>query len=227
MSRRASLVLVSEHRLFRECLASMLSAGGEFYVVADVEDWDAALEVLPERQPDMMLIDLNRPTDHDFALLREVNQEFPGIKVMAVGLTEVKGEILRFIEAGASGYVLRESSLEELTKAVQTVFHGETVCSPQVARSTFSLLADLARQHRRRERAEAMSLTAREMQILELIAEGFSNQEIADRLFLSVHTVKNHVHHILEKLQVGRRWEAVQHAYERQWIRQRDRSKMS
>ena len=101
---------------------------------------------------------------------------------------------------------------------------GEIACSPRVAHSLFQRLASLGRERRRREKLDFLALTPRELEILRLIAAGLSNQEIAKKLFLSVHTVKNHVHKILETIGVHSRWAAVRHAVERGWINDRRRS---
>lgn len=220
---RVKLMLVGEHKLFRECLASMLGEVERYSVLQQVDDLGAALLGIRKRPPDVVLVDLGAPTDATLRRMSEVAGSLPGVKLVVLGLPEVEADIVRCLEAGASGYVLKESSLDELTTAIDLAVKGEAACSPHIARSLFSRLAELAQEQRRCERFAALDLTGREVEILELIAESLSNKQIADRLCLSVYTVKNHVHNILEKLQVHRREEAVKKAYRKRWLRERER----
>jgi len=224
MADRAKLMLVGRHKLFRECLASMLEEDGGLSVGAQVDDLERALELIPRHRPDVLLVDLGRPSRTTLERLRAVSRAEPPVKVVVLGLPEVEDDVLRCIEAGASGYVLKESSLEDLRRAIGSVTKGEATCAPQLTRSLFQRLAELARDQRTSERRAAFDLTPREVEILELIADGMSNKEIASTLCLSLYTVKNHVHHILEKLQVQHRNEAVEQAYKRRWLRERRRA---
>jgi two-component system, NarL family, nitrate/nitrite response regulator NarL len=119
------------------------------------------------------------------------------------------------VEAGARGYVLRGASIDNLRIAVESIARGETVCSPQITYSMFSRLAELAHH----AMGAQTILTTREMEILQLISQGWSNKRIANHLFVSLYTVKNHVHNILKKLQVQHRLEAVAYAYQRYWLK--------
>jgi DNA-binding NarL/FixJ family response regulator len=125
---------------------------------------------------------------------------------------EAEPAILSYVESGASGYVPGNASLEDLILHIQTILRGETICSPQVAYSAFSRLADLAPANGDNAGYKAMLLTPRELEILQLMVEGLSNKEIAQRLYISIHTVKNHVHKMLKGLGLSNRFELVRYA---------------
>ncbi len=131
----------------------------------------------------------------------------PGLKVVALALSEAEPDIIAWAEAGMSGYVGLESSLEELVATIESVSQGEVRCTPFVAATLLKRVSALA--HRVEVKDGHPPLTPREMEIIHLIHEGHSNKEIAALLFISIATVKNHVHNILEKLQVRRRIDAV------------------
>ena len=122
--------------------------------------------------------------------------------------------MLEFIEAGANGYVLKDSSFAEMLRTIKAVHQGQTPCSPRITASVFARISELSQARHRRERLPQVRLTPREKEILRLIAARLSNKEIAQQLDIALHTVKNHVHHILEKLQVHYRREAIRCAYE-------------
>ncbi|HKI03151.1 MAG TPA: response regulator transcription factor [Thermoanaerobaculia bacterium] len=217
------LVIVDHHQLFRDCLASGLAEGQRFEVVAKVSSGEEALEILARTRVDVLLMAMESASEGACGLIREVGEKSPGSKVVLLGRDESEERVLDCFQAGASGYLVRDQSLEDLRSAIEAVSNGKTICSPSVAHSLCERLARLGRERRRRTKLDYLMLTPRELEILGLISEGLSNQEIAERLFLSVHTVKNHVHKTLETLGVHSRWAAVQHAVERGWIKDRRR----
>lgn len=219
MTWPARLIIAGTHSLFRECLASMLYKIGRFHVTHHTDDLEEALAKVEEHRPDVLLIDLNGPDEAATELVRGTRTKFPDVRIVVLGQCNTETAILRCIEAGAGACVSKESSLDELCQVIQRVLQGEAIYSPQIAYSMFARLAELSRERARSERVEALELTPREMEILQLIAAGLSNRKIADKLALSIYTVKNHVHHILDKLQVQDRREAVEHAYARHWLR--------
>lgn len=217
------LVIADRHQLFRDCLATVLAEGQRFEVVGKVASGQEALGWLEGSRVDILLVALDSPADGICGLIREVEEKSPSSKVVLLGRDESEERILDCLQAGACGYLARDQSLSELRSAIEAVSQGDTVCTPRIAHSLFARLARLGRERRRSARLDYLTLTPRELEILSLISEGLSNQEIAGRLFLSVHTVKNHVHKTLETLGVHSRWAAVRHAVERGWIQDRRR----
>ena len=216
------LVVADSHRLFRECLAEALRDDAGFARV-EVTDADHASLARLDGEPVDVLV-LGGGEDGKLGeLLRQACQRWPGAKILVLGTEEGEDEALALLRSGARGYLFRDQSLDELRDAILEVAAGATVCTPRIVHLLFSRLGELGRERRRDERLEVLELTSREIEILRLIGDGLKNQEIAKRLYLSVHTVKNHVHNILERLGVKSRWSAVTHASEKGWLQPKRR----
>lgn len=212
MNQNIRLLIVDEYRLFQECLASFLSKYKEFIAVKLIADPKEALVEARKLQPDVLLVNVDFPNNKALELTKQIRLELPQVKVIVFQLVEDESKVLEYIEAGATGYVSREASMQDLLNTIRLVYSGETVCSPRIAYSVFSRVAELSRKSRNRVVTESTGLTAREMEILHLISIGLSNNQISQQLYLSLHTVKNHVHKILEKLEVRSRSEAIHYA---------------
>ncbi len=217
------LVIVDPHQLFRECLAGVLAGDRRFEIAGKFSTAQEALDRLAQARADILLVALDPSSDGVCGFLQAVGERSPKSKVVLLGRDESDERILEYLDAGARGFLVRDQSLTELRAAIEAISRGDTICSPRLANKLFVRLARLGRERRRRDKLEYLMLTPRELEILRLIAEGLSNQEIAHRLFLSVHTVKNHVHKVLETLGVHSRWAAVHHAIERGWLPDRRR----
>jgi two-component system, NarL family, nitrate/nitrite response regulator NarL len=217
------LVVLDSHRLFRESLAAALRDDAGFARVEVAEaDGNGLARLASAGQADVLLLGCgDRGRVHQ--LLGQARESWPEAKILVLGAEEGQDEALALLREGAKGYLFRDQSLAELREAILEVAAGATVCPPRIAHLLFSHLAELGRERRRDEQLDFLDLTARELEILRLIADGLKNQEIAKRLYLSVHTVKNHVHNILERLGVTSRWSAVTHACEKGWLQARRR----
>ena len=201
------VVLISGICLYREGLAELLGGTGAISVTgsaADVAD-GLALAARLDEPPDVILLD-TFPADAD-ARIAQVLEGLPGVPILALTVPNSEREILAVAEAGIAGFVTSDASVDELVAAIESVARGEALCSPSVAAALIRRLASLARSGQ--PASPIGPLTTREREILELIDEGFSNKQIAQRLRIELPTVKNHVHHILVKLGVSRRAEAA------------------
>jgi len=198
-------VVVAEVRFYRDGLAQLLAHRQGCTVAATASGPEEALAAVRDHDPDVVLLALGDATGS--ALVQEIVEERPGSRVVALGVAEEEDDVLALAEAGVSGYVTTDGSADDVLAVVESVARGETLCSPRIAATLLRRVAALT--HERRTRPDDERLTARERQVLALIEQGLSNKEIARGLCIEVATVKNHVHNILEKLQVNRRGEAA------------------
>lgn len=205
------LLLVNEIRLMGNVIVAALDDEPDIQVIACVTAYDEALQVIQEAEVDVALVSTRLPDNGGLRLTSAISEISPSTKVLALGLTEEKKRVLRYVEAGASGYILKDDSLEDLIEIVRATQDGKVFVSPQIAAAMMERLTDLAQMFTGIETnmSDTTSLTSREMEVLELISKGFTNQQIAQHLVIEVGTVKNHVHNILEKLNVSSRGEAA------------------
>jgi len=200
----SSVLIVSEIRLFREGLAELLARHGSLSVIGIATRCDQAVQLARELNPDVIVLDQALPDSLD--LSRTIGDVQPNIRVVALGLSDAGESVLAFAEAGIAGYVPREGSVQDLVDAVEGAVRGELHCSPLFAGAIARRLAWRAGAVRD---VPDYLLTGRELEIVRLITKGRSNKEIATALGIEVATVKNHVHNVLEKLQVRRRAEVA------------------
>ncbi|MGB3356205.1 MAG: response regulator transcription factor [Mycobacterium sp.] len=203
--RGATILIVDDCTLQRENLATILGGeGGSTLAVA----WDlpSMRDALAETSPEVVLVSM--VSRDSITLLRAVREACPGARVIVVGISEDdETDIIACAEAGVAGYHLRNESLDQLLRLISKVVEGESSCSPRVSAILLSRLSALAAQ--RNPGPRELVLTTREMQILQMLEMGLSNRDIADRLCITLHTVKNHVHSVLNKLGVSTRTEAA------------------
>ncbi|HKH45575.1 MAG TPA: response regulator transcription factor [Thermoanaerobaculia bacterium] len=223
-TRKTLRLFISDpHHLFRECLAVALKRDKRFDVIDRTASGMALLEKLAQHAADVLVLGADVLDGELIRLTRDISALFPGLRILILGRAESDDPVVDCLLAGAGGFLPRDQSLAEVAAAIEVVARGEKVCPPQVMRLLFARLGELGRERKRRQRLEVLELSAREMEILRLIADGLTNQEIASRLYLSVHTVKNHVHRILDVLGVHSRWGAVNHAFAKGWLADRRR----
>lgn len=199
------VLIISAIRLYRDGLAQVLGRDDRVQVFGAFDTIERSMQQRPESgRPDVVLLDT---TDPDALKdMRLVSAEFPGAKVVALGVARDDGDVIACAEAGIAGYVFRDASIDELFATVESAARGELRCSPEMAATLLRRVANLARYG---GSAGAANVTRREREILDLIDRGYSNKQIAAQLFIEVATVKNHIHNILEKLDVRTRAEAA------------------
>jgi DNA-binding NarL/FixJ family response regulator len=212
-----TLLLVRFGRLFRECITEAFRGDVALQVCEAGDESDVPVQVA-QHKPGVAVINVEKREDEGLALIARLSREQPAMRLLVFGMDESHDSILRFIEAGAHGYVTRAASMREFREAILLAVRGEMAASPEVAYAMFTRLAELARLRRRTDLLESLVLTARELDILRLMAAGLSNRQIATRLTLSYHTVKNHVQNIFRRLDVTRRIEALDYARRQGWL---------
>lgn len=206
------VLLINEVRLIGNLFASVLEDESDMEVLGCLSTLADSVEYMKTQKVDVVLVSAGLPDQGALELTRTVMESASDTKVLVVGLAEEnQHEMLRYIEAGAAGYILKDSSLQELTDMIRLARQGEARVSTRMAGVMMERLFRLARMFSAVEHKVDgdVHLTSRELEVLQFIGEGLTNQEIAARLVLEVGTVKNHVHRILEKLNVSSRQEAA------------------
>jgi two-component system NarL family response regulator len=196
------VLLADDHPMMREGIAALISRRADMNVVAEANNGREAVELYREHRPDVVLMDLQMPIMDGFEAIQTIRAEFPSARIIVLTTYDGDEDIYRSLYAGAVGYLLKDTSRDELLDAIRTVHHGKQLISPEIA-------AKLAQRIRRSE------LTARELEVLNQIAAGKSNHEIGMLLTISEGTVKAHVNNILTKLCVSDRTQAVITAIQR------------
>jgi DNA-binding NarL/FixJ family response regulator len=196
----------------REGLIAMLAEQKNIVVVGAAASGSEALDQIKTLQPDVALVDIGLPDKDGIEVTLSLRKNAPKVKVIILGMIDLTDEIMACIEAGAVGYVLKEASFDYLVDTIRLAERGESFCSPRMAASLFSRIAELVIDRAPEKTTPAIKLTGRELEIITLIAEGLPNKQIAQRLYIETQTVKNHIHNILDKLQLHNRLEAVQYA---------------
>jgi len=192
------VALIEDNRLVREGITALLNQMPDFTVVAAGSSADAAL--LRDVTPDVVLLDLGLRNGDSLRMAERVKREFPGAKVIVMDLLPVQEEIMEHINAGVSGFIMKDATLEDLANTIRLVAGGVNVLPPQMTGSLFSQIARDAVAKGQPIALESVRMTPREREVINLIAEGMSNKEIAKRLHIATHTVKSHVRNIMEKL---------------------------
>jgi DNA-binding NarL/FixJ family response regulator len=205
VSTRIRVVVADDHPIVRQGVVALLENESDIEVVADVADGRAALSAVLAEDPDVVLMDLRMPEMDGVEATKAVRERRPEVAVLVLTTYDTDEAIVRAVEAGAAGYMLKDSPTEDLVDAVRRAAAGETVLAPPITK----------RLVERMHRVSPDALTSREIDVLREVANGNTNAEIAKRLHISEATVKTHLIHIYEKLAVSDRAAAVSRAYER------------
>jgi len=206
-----TVLLVDDHALFREGLMALLSSQDGIEVVGEAADGLEAMEKARELVPDLILMDIKMPGLDGLEATRRIKEEMPHTRIVMLTVSEDDQDLFEAIKNGAEGYLLKTLKSRELFEMLRGVFQGEAPISRTMARK---LLQEFAQQARRQEQPPTpkADLTRRETEVLQLLSDGVPDKEIAARLCISQRTVKNHVHNILEKLQLHNRVQAAAYA---------------
>ena len=201
------VMIVDDHAIVRKGIRALLTESGGFDIVAEAVDGHEAVRLAQETQPDVILMDLLMPGMDGIEATQRITTQRPNAAVLVLTSFAADNKLFPAIKAGALGYLLKDSSPEELVRAIHQVHRGEPALHPTIARK---LLQEIARPPDLQPAPDA--LTEREMAVLQLIAQGLSNQEIADTLMVSEPTVRAHVSRILGKLHLASRTQAALYA---------------
>ena len=214
------LALIDDNRLLRETLVGMFDAEPGFTVLASSTTLEEVLDAARNAMPDIVLLGVGLADQHSLTVTRTLRLRLPDTKVIITGVLPAHHGIADFVRAGTSGFIMRDASSDEFFDTIHQVAAGLRVLPKALTTSLFSQIMDTDIGEGRRERAmrDDVRVTAREQQVIDLLAEGLSNKAIAKRMNIAVHTVKSHVHNVLEKLALTSRLEvaAFTHAASRE-----------
>lgn len=200
------VVLVEDHPLFRRGIRELLTDEG-IDVIGEAGNGELALSIIPRLRPDVVLMDLSMPGINGVETTRRLRQVMPDAQVLVMTASSEEADVLDAIMAGASGYLLKEASVDEILSAVTAAASGQAALTPAIASGLMKRLRD--HEHRPKEAGLLDGLSGREREVLRLVAEGLDNQSIASELLLGLGTVKSHVTSVLEKLGVENRVQAA------------------
>jgi two-component system, NarL family, response regulator NreC len=209
MLMETKVLLADDHAILREGLRMVLDAQPQIAVVGEAEDGRQAVEMAEHLHPDVVVMDIAMPNLNGLEATRQIKRRFPEIRVVILTMHENHQYLMQIVKAGATGAVLKRSAGTELLTAIRAASHGESYFSPSIAKM---MLEDYRVRLDRDHVDDPEVLTEREREVLQLVAEGKSNQEIADALVVSIKTVQTHRAHIMEKLDMHDRTELVKYA---------------
>lgn len=210
------VLIADDHAVVREGTRQILEQEPDLKVVAEAADGDEAVKLTGSSKPDVAIIDISMPRVDGIEATRQIKALYPQVAVLILTAYDDDQFVFSLIEAGAAGYLLKSVRGSELVDAVRAVYSGESVLHPSIARKVLNRFVPSLGKGQRQEPPETLS--QREMEVLHLATQGLSNQDIADKLSLSLRTVQAHLGHIFNKLGVSSRTEAVVRALKEGWI---------
>lgn len=208
------VLLADDHAIVRAGIRQFLEHAVDIQVIAEADDGSHAQELIRQCQPDIAVLDIQMPKASGIEVTRWVRANFPGMGILILSAYDDDPYVLAVLQAGANGYVLKTASPADLIQAVHDVYSGKSVLDPTITRK---LLAQLSHP---KETSPVEQLTGREMEVLAMVAKGFTNKAIGIQLSISDRTVQGHLAHIFNKLQASSRTEAVMRAVSLGWIPQ-------
>jgi len=204
------VMVVDDHPIWRDGVKTDLEGSGVATVVAEASDGGEAIERARESMPEVILMDLQMPTVKGVDAIRAIAEESPHVRILVLSASGEEADVLEAVKVGATGYLLKSATSDEIADAVRRVREGEPVFTPSLAGLVLSEFRRVAAQD-----PGEPGLTPRENEVLKLVAKGYTYREIAGKLFISVKTVQNHVQNILTKLQLRKRYELMRYAIQR------------
>ena len=204
--KKIRILLIEDNRLLREGITAMLKKQPDMHVVTTVGNGENILMMIGKHNPNIVLIDLGLRSQNSLKVVKLVKQDFQETKIIVMDLIPLQSDVFEFVQAGVSGFMLKDISVKEFLKTIRSVYKGTRVLPSHLTGSLFSQIVEHAVSGSKTSViTESMRVTKREQQVIKLISDGCTNKEIAQKLHLSTYTVKSHVHNILEKLALNTR----------------------
>lgn len=220
---KTRIAIIDDHSLFREGIKRILEFEGDFEVVAEGSDGSEALSIVETYRPDLVLMDINMPDINGVEATKQLIEAYPDTKVVVLSIHDDENYVMRALQTGATGYLLKEMDADTLIEAVRIVAEGGSYLHPKVTHNLIREYRRLTTEKggavvKQEVRRPLHLLTRRECEVLQLLADGKSNRAIGEALYISEKTVKNHVSSILQKLNVNDRTQAVVVAIKNGWV---------
>jgi RNA polymerase sigma factor (sigma-70 family) len=211
--KKIRLLLIEDNRLLRDGIFEILRPHKDIMIIAASGDSKSTILKIHQLKPNVVLLDLGLRSQNSLHVVEIVKKDFPEAKVIVMDLAPVQADILQYVKAGATGFILKDASLNDLLITIRTVAEGSTVLPPLLIDSLFSQIVDHAVREGKSKLKEAVKMTKREREVIELLCEGMSNKEIGQKIHISTYTVKSHIHNIMEKLALHTRLEIANYSY--------------
>ena len=212
--KKIQILLIEDNRLLREGIAATLKKQPDMHVAATVGNGENILEIMRKFKPNVVLLDLGLRNQNSLQIVKLIKQHFTEPKIIAMDLIPLQADVFEFVQAGVSGFILKDANIAEFFKTIRSVYKGAKILPPHLTGSLFSQIVEHAINASKPSIIDdSVRLTKRERQVIAHIADGFTNKEIAQKLHLSTYTVKSHVHNILEKLALHTRVQIARHAH--------------
>ena len=212
--KKIPIVLIEDNRLLREGISALLKKQPDMNVVSTVGNGENILALIGKLKPSIVLLDLGLRSQNSLEIVKLVKKNFQETKIIVMDLIPSQADVFEFVQAGVSGFMLKDISVTEFLKTIRSVYQGARVLPSHLTGSLFSQIVEHAvNGFKPSAIVESVRMTKRERQVIELIADGSTNKEIAQKLHLSPYTVKSHVHNILEKLALNTRVQIAKHAH--------------
>jgi RNA polymerase sigma factor (sigma-70 family) len=211
--KKIRLLLIEDNRLLRNGILAILKPQKDIVIIAASGDGKDTLLKIKQLKPNVVLLDLGLRSQNSLRVVEIVKKDFPEAKIIVMDLAPVQADILQYVKAGANGFILKDASLNDFLITIRTVAEGSTVLPPLLVDSLFSQIVDHAVREGKSKLNEAIKMTKREREVIELLGEGMSNKEIGQKIRISTYTVKSHIHNIMEKLALHTRLEIANYSY--------------
>ena len=213
--KKIRILLVEDNRLLREGLTGMIKKQQDMNIVGTVGDGENVMTILRKYKPEVVLLDLGLRSRNSMNLVKLIKKNFSATKVIMMDLIPLQADVFKFVQAGVSGFILKDATVNDFLKTIRSVAKGLQILPPNLTGSLFSQIVEQAiNASEPSALIDSVRMTKRERQVIELISEGFTNKEIAQQLHLSTYTVKSHVHNILEKLALNTRVQIAKYEHD-------------
>jgi len=211
--KKIRLLLIEDNRLLRDGIYSILKTHKDIIIVAASGDSKKTYEKIRASKPNVVLLDLGLRSLNSLRVVEIVKKDFPSAKIIIMDLAPVQSDILQYVKAGANGFILKDASLNDFLITIRSVAEGSTILPPLLVDSLFSQIVENAVRSDKIKMKDAVKMTKRERDVIELLGEGMSNKEIGQKMHISTYTVKSHIHNIMEKLALHTRLEIANYSY--------------